>query len=293
MLPETEKTLRQLKRFRPREALDILTQSGSERTTVLKTWALTRLLAWMILDQIPGKRRPKSEGGGNRRLLRTRNAIQAGHWTLVYLLDRELLLADKDRDNEVLKFLISLFNLCGGFGRLVRGRSARGLISQARHAKKGIELDYVYWIISFLCRQKELDHAKQLTIEEAKHFVMKAERKRKKFYGSREISEIWENNKQAAPYIFAFYGFISRLIVKAKSPDQIIGFVEKFVSNQRRLALVIGRAAHAADLLSETKARNVRIKDFKGVTRRRPPIQPFNQDELKVIASYDPKSAIR
>src|SRR5258708_7651464 len=101
--PRLPKSLEALRRFKPRKTLEILNQPCPRRMMVLKTWAFVRLLAWMILDQRPGKRRPKSEGGGNRRPLRTRNAIQAGHWTLVYLLDRELQRADVDRDRETLK----------------------------------------------------------------------------------------------------------------------------------------------------------------------------------------------
>jgi hypothetical protein len=157
-LPKTDKALRQLKRFRPREALTIINSSaGGDEMAFARTWALARLLAWAVLDQRPGKRLPKTPGSGAEksptRPLRARNARLVGHLTLARLLDQRLQREGAKKDDETLRVMLALFRLCGGFGVFVQSRGAKGLLSNAKRVNR--ELGYVYRIVLFLCRYKK------------------------------------------------------------------------------------------------------------------------------------------
>jgi hypothetical protein len=287
---QVPKALQSLKRFRPRPALEILSAATAEKALVLKIWSLARLLAWMMLDQAPGKRPAKSENssGKNRPRIRTKYARQAGQWTLVYLLDREIRQPDDQRHADVLKAILALLSLGGGFSALAKGRSVRGLLSLAR--SKQVDLDYIYRITEFLCRYDSRG-GEPATIEVAEYFAMRKKWKGKKHYGLQKISQIWERHKHAAPYIYAFYGMGGPHLKKtASTPDNVMAFIETFVSNQRRLNGVIGRAAYSAQVMSRTRARNVRTKDFRDVPDARQSLKPFSQEELSIIKSYDPSS---
>src|SRR5258708_5634230 len=157
-LPKADKALRQLKRFRPREALTIINSSaGGDKAAFARTWALARLLAWAILDQRPGKRLPKTRGSGAEksptRPLRTRNARLVGHLTLARLLDQRLQREGAKKDDETLRVMLALFRLCGGFGVFVQSRGAKGLLSQAKRASK--DLRCVYRIVNYMCRYQK------------------------------------------------------------------------------------------------------------------------------------------
>ena len=85
-----------LEKFRPGRAVRILAnQPKRDEAAFLRTWALAQLLAWAILDQRPGKRRPKevrdrADELKRRRKIRTKDAKQAEQITLAYLLDRHV-----------------------------------------------------------------------------------------------------------------------------------------------------------------------------------------------------------
>jgi hypothetical protein len=291
-LPKAGKALRQLKRFRPREALTIINSSAGEDKTALRTWALARLLAWAILDQRPGKRLPKTQGGGAEKLprrgLRTKNARQVGHLVLAVLLDRQLQRKGARKDDKTLRGTLALFQLCGGFGVLVQSRGAKGLLAQAKRAST--DLRCVYRIVSYMCRyEKYLGNADDnFTIESAKEFVRKHFGEEKK--GSSTISKIWERYKTASPHIFAIYPswkFLQRM----KTFHEVVDACQWLVTDKKHLEKLIGRAAYAADVMNR-KARNIRISDFKAVNRVAPPLLCFTKRELNVIASIDRNAPI-
>jgi hypothetical protein len=285
-LSETERVTKALKRFRPREAVETLAESSrGEEAAFLKTWALARLLAWAILDQRPGKRRPKK----SKPTIRTANAKLVGHLTLASRLHQRLQRYGARANDETLRLMLALFTATGGFGAYVRGRGAKGLLSQAKKANR--KLGYVYRIVAYLCRYKQhIGNDRQFDIESAKYFVEKYDHEDNTYKASK-ISKIWEEYKQAAPYIFAFYWFLSSQLPRAKSPNQVIDFLDKVASNQRRLTRLIGRAAYAADILKK-RARNVRLRDFERIRRVTPALRPFGPAELEIIESIDRKAPI-
>ena len=106
-----------------------------------------------------------------------------------------------------------------------------------------------------------------------------------------KIEKIWLKYKDAAPYIFSFYGVISRgLKQKTRSPDEVMEFIAKLASDGPRLKQLIGRAAYAADILNRL-AHDVRIDDFKNSERAVPPLPSFNAFELEMINNIDRDAA--
>jgi hypothetical protein len=288
---ETERIVKVLKRFRPRDS--VLMLADGDGTAFLKTWSLARLLAWAVLEQRPGKRRLKpdrSREANPRQTIRTKTAKQVGHLTLAYLLDRWIEKNGVQRNDETVRLMLSLFMSSGGFGLFVQGRGARGLLSSAKGANR--KLGYVYRIVLFLCRYKQhIGADAKFNIDTAKRFVELNAHEGNSTYGLSKISKIWEKYKQAAPYIFAFYRYFSRTLERTKLPNEVVDFLEGFSSDQLRLARILGRAAYATDILGQ-RARGVRLRDFKQIARMEPPFPPFQQEELAIIESIDPQAAI-
>jgi hypothetical protein len=260
--------------FKPRDSLAILRHP--KKSSFIKTWALARLITWITLDQSPGKRRPgHSSGKSNQPRFRTQNALMAGHFAICSLLDRY----SSDRQS------LSLFNLflkSGGFRQMLKGpKSAKSWLSKL---KSSHDLRYVREIALYLCRYKESGgDDTSFTVEHAKVFVAKNFNKTR-----RSMSTLWETNKQAAPYIFAFHPFISETLTKAKTVDELVDLLGK-LAGSHKIARSIEEAAFVANLLSETKVRNVRLTDFEGVKSRKPPIQSLTKAELDVIGAIDIK----
>jgi hypothetical protein len=208
----------ELDKFRPRRALRILAnQPKRDEAPFLRTWALAQLLAWAILDQRPGKRRPKevrdrADESKRRRKIRTRDAKQAGQITLAYLLDRHV--SDRissEEYKEKLELMLGLFMGCGGFSSCFKGGGADGLLYDVKRANR--HLGYVYRIVDFMCRYKKHSRAAKndpnFTIESAKSLIAQWAHEGVATYKVSKIGRIWERYRKAAPYIFAVYRFIS------------------------------------------------------------------------------------
>ena len=290
----------ELEKFRPGRAVRFLAdQPENNETAFLRTWALAQLLAWAILDQRPGKRPPKEARDGSdqpkKRKIRTANAKQAGQITLAYLLDRHLIRGQTGSEeyNEKLRLMLALFMEGGGFASCFKGWGAKSLLYDVKGASR--ELGYVCRIVDFMCRYSKrpgvAENDPNFTIESAKSFVAMWAHEDETTYGKSKIAKIWEQYKNAAPYIFAFYRFLSFRLNKANSPDEIVDWLEKLASDQERLIQLLGRAAYASDVLSG-KARNVRQSDFKNIERVAPSMRPFNEQELDVISSIDRQGPI-
>jgi hypothetical protein len=110
----------------------------------------------------------------------------------------------------------------------------------------------------YLCQHKKYGiDPNKYTVEHAKRFIEK-----KAKFKLRTISKDWEDYKQAAPYIFAFFETFSDAIEQAESLDAFVDLLGKIASNQKLLSQLVGKAAYMGDILNETKIRNVRVKDF-------------------------------
>ena len=200
---------------------------------------------------------------------------------LALLLYRQRKLKKQD---ETTRILNELLEARGGVGGYVWMRGSYDLYDDARMAER--ELHYVYLIVSYLCRCKryELD-ASKFNIETAKEFLAKRPPEKKPYKVSK-IEKIWLQYKNAAPYIFAFYGYLRGLRRQVRSPRLILNSLQKVASDERRLQRLIGRAAYAADVLSGL-ARDVRISDFNDIARAEPPLRSFSPLEKAVIDNID------
>lgn len=276
-------------RFLPDKSIKYLVGSRRRHLKFLRPWTLAQLLAWAILDQQPGQLPTKSDSTDTsavrRRPLQTRCARDAGNHTLALLLDRKLSGAISMKD-KALMAMLRLFKARGGFRVYVLAQRGKNLYEAARDAER--ELHYVYWIVDYLCRYKKCsDVENKLDIETAKQFIEQCAREGDKSYGKSKIEKIWLKYKDSAPYIFAFYPFLScGLKRKATSPDQVMHFIEKLASNGPRLKRLLGRASYAADILNKL-AHQVRIDDFKDIERAEPPLRQFNSFEWAMIHNID------
>ena len=275
-----------VKRFRRRDSVKILNEEPGSDAAFFKTWALARLLGWSILDQRPGRRRPQASGTG----FRSRNARQVGHVTLGYLLDQHLgePYAGSRKNDPVLPLMLSLVRECGGFSAGLRGPGARALLRRAKKSAK--ELQYVYLITQFMCRyHKYQPDGDKFQIASAKLFV--EQNFLKGSYGASKISKIWEEYKRAAPYIFASYYPMVRALSRMKTVEEVIDGLKRITSNQQRLTRFVGIAAYAAAIL-DLQAHNIRVSDFRNITRVAPPLRQFDGEELACINSIDRKAPI-
>ena len=279
-----------LKKFRLRDAVEILLDRN--QPVFFKTWVLARLMAWMCLDQRHGTRKRNPKTNRPIRFNRERrDAKLAGHLALASILDRRLKsdLIDKNSDligknDDTLRGMVSLFVKSGSFGLFLKSpRGARGWLSRMRRSTQ--ELFYVRQIVEYLCRgvQSHVDEKKR-TIECAKIFVENTDRKLTK----RTLGKYWEDNKQAAPYTFAFYEFLVSTVNQAVSIDQFVDTLEQLAKDQKRLDQLLGHAAYAADIVAN-QARKVRVRDFMEVKREPPQLPTFTEDEIQIISAIDPK----
>jgi hypothetical protein len=282
---------RRLRRFRPREALLILSKMAAKDHAFLKIWALARLLAWATLDQRAGTRPSKKDGDAERRKrsgVRTRNAQQVGHLILASLLEQQFQSRLSAKSLKTLSEMFALFMIGGGFGVFVRGRGARAILSQAKAASE--DLRCVHRIVKYMCRYHKYGNTNsdKFAIESAKEFVLKYFKETGK--GSSKISKIWEKYKTASPHIFSIYPIWGRLKRK-RNFDGLASDCRWLCADKRRLEKLIGRAAYAADVMN-LRARDVRVSDFKGVPRIAPRLLPFTEQELKIIEEIDRNAAI-
>jgi hypothetical protein len=131
----------------------------------------------------------------------------------------------------------------------------------------------------------------KLNIETAKQFIVQCAPEGNPTFLSSKIEKIWLTYKDAAPYIFAFYRFLSRGLKQKASPDEVMEFIAKLASDGPRLKKLIGRAAYAADILN-VLAHDVRIYDFKNSERAIPPMRSFNDFELAMINNIDRNASV-
>lgn len=290
-----EQKAKRLAKFWPDKAARYLVLSTPKHLMFKKTWVLAQLLAWAILDQRPHQRasnsKEKSGSAIPKGMITVRCATEVGNFALAWLLHRQLQ-SQRKMDKKTLSEMVKLFEARGGFRVFLLMHGAHDLYERARKAER--KLRFVYWIVDYLCRGKKyvFDDDK-LNIETAKQFIFKNQRaaKGKRAYGLSQIEKIWLTYKDAAPYIFAFYGILSRGLKQKVSPDEVMEFIAKLASDGPRLKKLIGRAAYAAYILNGL-AFDVRINDFKNGKRAEPPLRSINTIEKARINSIDRNAPI-
>ena len=310
------RTFSDLVRFSPRLSVAILVKPmASRQDPILKVWALDRLLSWIVLDQ---PQRPNPEAKGKSRIS-SRNAVRAGHYAIGCLAERDLRLQlAKLQTSDLIRFFgptvanfdaevgaqmnmdricsgaLNLFAPSGGLSVCLQGHSGPSyLLLSARKATR--ELGYVYRIVEYLCRYHEhfpiAEHHRNFTIESARSFVELWAHEDQQTYGSSKISKIWDRYRKASPYIFAFYRFFAGGLQRTKSVADVVNWSTTLIEDQERLERLVGRAAYAADILVG-RARDVRVDDFKNVSRQRPHLRDFNAYERLILESIDRQSPI-
>jgi hypothetical protein len=262
------KRLVSVTRFRPGVTVKYLVATKPEDPSFMKTLALAQLLSWMILDQQLGRRTHTKNGDAVRPVP---NWARVGNHVLALLLHVQSKLK---RQDETTKILNELLAARGGVGGFAWTRGSYDLYQEAQKATRALK--YVYWTVNYLCRCKKYDvDASKFNIESSKVFLNKwAPEKRP--YSASKIEKAWLKYKDAAPYIFAFYGYLRGLRRNVGSPLQVLAAIESLASNEQRLKQLIGRAAYAADILNEL-AHDVRLSDFNEIVREEPRLRPFTE----------------
>ena len=155
------------------------------------------------------------------------------------------------------------------------------------------DLDYVHKMMSYICRynshvanHSEFAESRKLTIEYAKRFVEKQQQK----FGLSKISKIWEENKQAAPYVFAFYPVFSQISAQAHSIDELVNILEFLAADQNRIEELLAVARHTVNILTSMAVRNVRQRDFQDVPPVMPKLEVFSADEIHIISAINPEN---
>jgi hypothetical protein len=215
---------------------------------------------------------------------RVKAAWEAGIAALALLLERASLKEDRKQEELLLRAL----KRRGGYRAFLEYWSPpAAMFTRVRHSLE--KLFYVYEIVQFLIRSKKIGAPPKLGINSAYHFLGLS--KDERGHGPASIEKIWLGNKDAAPLIYAFYPLLN-MAARGDQPEDILRFVDTIISNKKRLKRMLGTAAYVADLLSKLRVRNVRLSDFVGVAPAAPNVRPFNDGELKLISSYDPKAPI-
>ena len=283
-------------KFDPQTAVQCLVTPGSTMRVSEKIWALAGLLAWAFLDQRPARRVNTQETKPRKdKVRRRREADQAGAIVIAFLLEEQLNNLLRDRvtsDEQEVRAIWRLFQLCGGISRSAGGWGYEGLLSELDLGKgdtpasaKSVleEARYVFRVVDFLCRYQAFYGANG-KIEEARYLAQKS--RQRASYGERKVAKIWEKYKDAAPYIYGFLPVIRNFKHTKRDANRVIGWLKNFASDQRRLNRCLGKAAFAADLLDTTAVRNVRINDFRGVERITLRLRSFTKTELNHIDDF-------
>ena len=105
--------------------------------------------------------------------------------------------------------------------------------------------------------------------------------KRGKVLKVRTLGKYWEENRLAAPYIYAFFRYRSFRATDDTRPQEVVHWLTLFFSRGRRVRRLFGHAAYAADVLA--KIVDQREGDFVDVRRQCPQIRPFSAAELELV----------
>jgi len=275
MTTQTIKRRKKTVKFIVRESIAFLTSDDVKKNMrVLKSLHLIQLIAWsaLILED-------KAKGP------RERAAREAGIAALALLLERASLKEDRKQEELLLRAL----KRRGGYRAFLEYRSPpAAMFARVRRSLK--KLSYVYEIVQFLIRSKKNGAPPKLGINSAYHFLGLS--KDERGHGPASIEKIWLGNKDAAPLTYAFYPLLNMTARRGGQPEDILRVVDIIISNKKVLKQMLGTAAYVADLLAKLRVRNVRLSDFVGVAPVAPNVRSFNDDELKLISSYDPKAPI-
>ena len=265
--------------YDPRSSVQLLKQCPSSASNAIRSYELIRLLAWCILE-----RRPREDPAYNRNLRRMKYANDAGVFALAHLMHR------KGRLGKTSSQLNCLLAEVGGLLRFWHAENSFNLFREACDSQT--DLHYVYQLVRYMCRCEQ-DHcrtAQQKSIGAAKSILSKQPNSTLIYSSVSEIDKIWSTYKEGAPYIYAFFPYLRKSFGNDNrpSPTEFMRFMNALAGKPTRLTRILGRAAHAADVLSKRKIRGVRMKDFENIARVWFSLPKFSEKEAELIDTYDP-----
>jgi len=299
-IPPEVVELRARLKFRPANAIRDALMKESAEFPFLASWALARLLAWALFDQHESQRIPEEEREDRaaHRPFKPRYAYKAGQLYLWYHLDyfsRTYETSSYFRRMTVDEAVVALEMYCET-AHIKKDVSHSGKTLSSLHNDKSRRRDllFVYHIMDFLVRATLSGRKDVCKVKIARFFVEKLEPMGEQLSASR-IEKTWNLYRTAAPYIYAFYpklyGTYSSegAFAEAKTiteEEDWFSCVAQLATNST-LEECLGHAAFAADVLEKTGTRDVRIKDFKSLSRVRPLLREFNANEELIFESYD------
>lgn len=275
--------------FRPKEAVQILSEEfeNPEISAAMRVWALSGLIAWVALDQ-KGRTRRKAPGK-DKLPIRTRHAKRARLHTLFLLLSQRQQLGTATDELGSLIARLTVKASGSDLATIVQGPSASDLLDDFRDAAS--DLRYVAAIVRFVIQSCLSDGPWRPSIELAKAYVEKYPPEGCRPYGDRNISEIWQEHRLVAPYIFALHEESSFEPEKAQDVKCALAWLMWFADQPQRLQVLLGRAAYALDVMKNF-AEDQRLSDFDGIEREVPEVGFFTENERQRILSLDRKGGI-
>src|ERR1035437_7224229 len=270
-------------KFREKNVVSTVLDSSAEPLNVAgRATALTSLLGFSFLDQKDRpRRRPSRETA--KRVISSKNAKRVRLLAYARLQDR---VRRQDPKNPLKRPLLNRVFKNGGLSCIADGPSTDELIASFKDNEK--ETRYVVQIMDYLVRSHSFpEYHFPSTIEDAKAFT----RKWVNEFSEGKLSQIWENFKLVAPYLYALS--LERLFrpLKVNDIDDVLDWASSFVQSPHRIARFLGHAGYAMDTL-KGMARDLRESDLNDVDRIVPPLRRFNDEETLIIANLDRNGAI-
>jgi hypothetical protein len=263
-------------KFRAKKAVEKLLDSSAE-PTVVKVPSLVSLVGHAYLDQKGRPRRPPARETA-KRLISIRYAKRVRLLTLACMSDR---VQREDPKSPLKRRLLRRIFKNGGLSCIADGESIDDLIDNFKSNEK--EVRHVVQIVDYLVRTEAFPECGfPSTIQDAKAFAGKWIEE----YGGSKISQLWENFKLVAPYLYALSLERSFQPHRINNFDDVLSWALCFVQNRQRVERFIGRAAYVMDVL-KNYARDQRESDFVGVLRVAPPLRRFDEEEKLIIANID------
>jgi hypothetical protein len=295
---EIEKLRRQIK-FSPRKSIRLALMETNTQLPVVTGWALARLVAWAFFDQHKTKRIPKElrTTAAAKRAFKPLYAYKAGQLYLLYHADCYFRKYEKTAHFRKISTeeAATAIHMYFETGQVRKNFGHRGKTLSALHNDKYRHRDlmFVYHVMDFLVRAKLSRRKDVCKVKIARFFVEKLNPMGEQL-GASTIEKAWNRYRAAAPYIYAFYprlyGVYSSegAFAEAKkiTEEDWISCVAQ-LATKSTLEECLGHAAFAADVLTGTGTRDVRIKDFERVPCVKPLLREFDVDELLIIESYD------
>jgi hypothetical protein len=270
-------------KFRAKIAVENLLGISTDPLAVAeRVVSLASLIGFSYLDQKGRPRRPPTRPNA-RRVVSTENAKRVRLLAYARLQDRVRGLNQK---SQLRRPLLNQVFLNGGLSSIADGPSTDELVGAFQAIEN--EARYVVRIVDYLLRSHAFpEKCFPLTIETAKAFTCKWIDE----FSPGKISQIWENFKFVAPYLYALSRERSFRPSKVNDIDDVLNWAFGFVQSAQRIARFLGHASYAMDVLKDI-ARDQRESDFTAVRRIVPPLRQFNDEERLIIANLGRDGAI-